>query len=223
MRKCSIEGCNNKHDAKGYCSAHYNRKKKYGDPLYFPPKKPERKCSIDGCDKKHTCKGFCKKHYERFLAHGDPLFTKLKVERHGMYGTKEHKAWSEMKFRCYNKKATSYPRYGALGIKVCDKWKDSFTAFFEDMGKCPEGYSLDRIDPKKGYSPRNCRWADVYTQAQNKKSETNSKSGIRGVYEIGNKWIVKISAFGENYDIGSFNDKESAIKARKEAEKKYWK
>ena len=208
---------------KGYCSTHYNRNKKYGDPLYLPPKKEKRKCSLEGCNNFHFAKDFCRKHFERFKAHGDPNFVKLKVERHGMYNTKEHKAWSEMKYRCYNKNATSYSRYGALGIEVCEKWINSFTSFYEDMGKCPEGYSLDRINPEGNYTPENCRWADVYTQARNKKSNTNSKTGIRGVYFIQNKWIVKISAYKKDIYVGSFDTKEEAIGARKQAEKKYWK
>jgi hypothetical protein len=32
-RKCSVEGCNEKHDANGYCSTHRQRWKRYGDPL----------------------------------------------------------------------------------------------------------------------------------------------------------------------------------------------
>ena len=32
-RKCNVIGCEKKHDAKGFCSVHYQRNKKYGDPL----------------------------------------------------------------------------------------------------------------------------------------------------------------------------------------------
>ena len=34
MRICSIEGCGSVHEAKGYCSKHWQRFKKFGDPLF---------------------------------------------------------------------------------------------------------------------------------------------------------------------------------------------
>ena len=37
MRQCSIENCTNKHTAGGLCGKHYQRKKKYGDPLHERP------------------------------------------------------------------------------------------------------------------------------------------------------------------------------------------
>ena len=33
IKQCSVEGCNNKHKAKGYCGKHYYQFKKYGDVL----------------------------------------------------------------------------------------------------------------------------------------------------------------------------------------------
>lgn len=44
-------------------------------------------------------------------------------------------------------------------------------AFFADMGPRPEGHTLDRIDPSKGYYKANCRWADKQTQESNKRGK----------------------------------------------------
>ena len=33
IKRCSVEGCNNKHKAKGYCGKHYYQFKKYGEVL----------------------------------------------------------------------------------------------------------------------------------------------------------------------------------------------
>lgn len=61
--------------------------------------------------------------------------------------------------RCYNPKSRSYQYYGAKGISVCESWKTSFKAFYQDMGPRPSAnYSIDRVDPDGNYEPANCRW-----------------------------------------------------------------
>jgi hypothetical protein len=38
------------------------------------------------------------------------------------------------------------------------RWRDSFDEFVKDMGECPKGLLLVRLDQTKDYSPENCRW-----------------------------------------------------------------
>ena len=72
-RICSVEGCESKHDARGYCASHYNRWKRYGDPRASAPKPEPRPCGIDGCGRPHRNWGYCNMHAQRFYKHGDPL------------------------------------------------------------------------------------------------------------------------------------------------------
>lgn len=85
------------------------------------------------------------------------------------YGTREFHAWRGMVNRCYLSNHPKYPRYGARGITVCDRWRDSFLSFYEDMGPCPAEHSIDRVDNDASYEKANCRWADAKTQANNKR------------------------------------------------------
>jgi hypothetical protein len=87
--------------------------------------------------------------------------------KHGKSESKIHNAWEDMKNRCTNLKCRSYKDYGARGIKVCQRWNDSFDAFYADTGDPPEGLSLERIDNEKGYGPDNCRWATQKEQCNN--------------------------------------------------------
>jgi hypothetical protein len=86
---------------------------------------------------------------------------------HGKTNTTTYNSWRAMKDRCYCKSHIEYKRYGAIGITVCDRWKNSYQNFLDDMGEKPENHSLDRIDPFGNYEPSNCRWATYKEQANN--------------------------------------------------------
>lgn len=79
--------------------------------------------------------------------------------------------WQGMIARCHYERHTSYARYGAKGITVCERWRHCFEAFVEDMGPMPtREHSLDRIDNERGYEPGNVRWATASEQARNKRN-----------------------------------------------------
>lgn len=75
-----------------------------------------------------------------------------------------------MKTRCYNPKTHNYKNYGGKGITVCDEWKNDFEAFYNwaMTNGYIEGFSIERNDNSKGYSPENCRWIPAGLQARNK-------------------------------------------------------
>lgn len=74
-----------------------------------------------------------------------------------------------MNRRCYNPKLREWHRYGGRGISVCDRWRNSFAAFLEDMGDPGPGFQLDRVDNDAGYSKTNCRWATAKANSNNRR------------------------------------------------------
>ena len=79
-----------------------------------------------------------------------------------------YRVWDAMKQRCVNPNNSSYNRYGAKGIKVCDRWLNSFQNFLEDMGERPsKNHSIGRIKSELGYYKDNCRWETPLEQSRN--------------------------------------------------------
>ena len=101
-----------------------------------------------------------------------------------------YQAWKAMHGRCNNPKNKRFPDYGGRGISVCDRWND-FEAFVTDMGDRPEEKkSIDRIDNEGNYEPVNCRWADDFEQANNKR--TNHALTHDGITLNLSQWIRRM-------------------------------
>ena len=123
------------------------------------------------------------------------LRTKTLKTTHGRSKTSIHRIWCNIKSRCNSANNPAYYNYGGRGIKICDKWNDSFEAFFAYMGERPSlDHSIDRIDTNGDYEPSNCRWATRKVQANN--TRRNHIVSIDGVTM---NLTQSIEKFGGNY------------------------
>lgn len=104
--------------------------------------------------------------------------------------------WKGVRSRCLNPKNPSYAYYGGRGIALCKEWNDY--AVFREWA-LTNGYNenarhgectLDRIDNNKGYSPSNCRWANMFTQANN--TGKNRVICFKGESKTASEWARDI-------------------------------
>lgn len=107
---------------------------------------------------------------------------------HGLTNSPEYRNWCAMKARCLNPNVRAFANYGARGVSVCERWRDSFDAFLADMGPRPTPqHTVDRWPNNSGdYEPDNCRWATRGTQANNKRN--NHLISIDGVTQTLAEW-----------------------------------
>lgn len=73
MRICNINGCNQKHKAKGYCKIHYDRLQRGKNPI-------KKTCSVDGCNNKHKSGGYCNTHYLRMICYASTELPKKEIK-----------------------------------------------------------------------------------------------------------------------------------------------
>lgn len=122
-----------------------------------------------------------------------------------------------MKKRCYNLKYKRYNDYGGRGIKICNEWLNDFKVFYDwaMQNGYKDNLTIDRIDVNGNYEPSNCRWANIKTQANNKrnnriieyKGEFHTMSEWANIYNINYKLLHSRLKKGWNIEKALFTKK----------------
>lgn len=112
--------------------------------------------------------------------------------KHGLSHSPEWSTWQRILQVTQNPRSTGYYKYGGRGIKCCQRWLDSFDAFFADMGKRPTPrHQIEREDNNGDYCPENCVWALPTVQANN--TRRNRRITYQGKTQSLKQWCDEIN------------------------------
>jgi hypothetical protein len=69
--KCVLLDCNSDAFAGGYCSAHYHKIQRYGNPdISLNENQKDKICLVENCEKDAFSKGYCQTHYKTVFKYG---------------------------------------------------------------------------------------------------------------------------------------------------------
>lgn len=143
-----------------------NEKTKTSDPMW-----------LCGC----YCGNYCIKSQYSLNRKIRPVTSCGDCQDHIKYKT-EYNIYTSMLQRCRDKNCPAYPDYGGRGIDVCQRWKQDFLFFLEDMGFRPYELTLDRKDNNGNYCKENCIWSDRIDQNNNRRNNISEQQKLARGY-----------------------------------------
>ena len=206
---CSIEGCERKYKARGYCNLHYRRWLKKNNPP----------CAIDGCSTPRLARGWCVTHYQRWERYGDP-----NIKGRDVYSDPEESfaARAEWQGDClvWTGRLTD-GGYGLVhhnGTRV----RAHRYAWQRVHGPIPDGMQIDHICYNRACV--NIQHLRLATHAENTRNRSgarlNTITGVRNVTVFRNsQYQVQITKGGTNHYYGRYDCIEEAAKVAEAARK----
>lgn len=174
--KCTLEQAQQVFADRGFILTETEYKNARTPMTYICPIHGEEKMSLDNMKRGKGCHGGrIDKLVEANITHG--------LARHKVW-----RLWQGIHSRCHNPNNPSYTNYGGRGITMCDEWRNDKEAFFKwalENG-WQDGLQIDREDNNGNYEPSNCRFVDLITQANNKR--TNLYLTIEGRTQTVAQW-----------------------------------
>lgn len=193
MKQCSVEGCNNKHYSKGYCSKHYNQYKKYGKILKRTKFDPNE--ILEHND------------YAEIVLYdkNNEEFAKALIDLEDIDKVKEYK-W------CLNNTGYIHNRKNNIMLHrlIMDCPDD----------KVVDHINHNPLDNRKE-NLRICTPQQNNMNRSNRYNNTSGVKGVHWDKEY-NKWRCQITINKKTIHLGRFNSIEEAIEVRKQAEIKYF-
>lgn len=213
---CSIDGCEQKHRARGLCSTHYNRLARTGT-TEVSPSAPARHCSVEECGLEHYALGACRGHY-RQLKRGvrlTPLVERYRVsrsasreERLRAYTSKSPECWD------WTGPVDAYG-YGAIWSNGA-RAKAHRVAYEIANGSIPPRMQIDHMcGNRRCVRPEHLQVVTNKENQENRLLGSNNKSGARGVHwdKRSKRWIAVVRHHGRRYQAGTFDSFDEANRA----------
>jgi len=227
MLICSVEKCNSKVLAKGYCMRHYAQLYRCGRILqrtiYIG-------CKVKGCENKHSAKGYCNKHHlqihrcgkilQRTKTDQNEIVTEDLVCKIKLYNNKSEVIAETIIDKDDYSLVTNFKKWTLHTGYVLTKVLQSNLYLHNLIYPVPEGYEVDHINGNP-LDNRKCNLR-VCTRAQNCQNAAKPKhntSGIKGVTwcKAANKWIARIGYNGIRHYLGVYSNKSDAKAAYEKA------
>ncbi len=192
MRTCSVDGCEGKHDARGYCGRHVQQFRKYG---YIPER--------------------TRRDPNEIVIEGDVAYVHL-------YGRDNKKKAEAIIDYCDVGKVSAYKwAVTKPDNRVSTKINGKTVRIQYLLLGGKAGLEIDHINGNTLDNRRcNLRYTTRQQNTQNTRGH-NPESGIKGVYRKRSKWAAEIWVNGSKIWLGSYDTISKAAKARKEAALKY--